>query len=57
MVVRNPIDRVISDVMHEFTVGAYKGELMPPIDDVIRHRAGDISPYRFLGNFYQKFAC
>ena len=55
MVVKNPIDRVISDVMHEFTSGAHKGEPMPPIDDVIMHRAGDISAYHFSGNFYQIF--
>ena len=51
MVVKNPIDRVISDIIHEFTSGAHKGEPMPPIDDVIMHRAGNISAYRFSGNF------
>jgi [heparan sulfate]-glucosamine 3-sulfotransferase 5 len=49
MVVKNPIDRVVSDVLHEFKEGAHKGEPMPPIDDVIMHRAGNFSAYRFTG--------
>ena len=49
MVVKNPIDRIVGDVMHEYADGAHKGEAMPPIDDIILHKAGHISAYRFSG--------
>ena len=35
---RNPIDRVVSDIVHEYTSGMLKGQLMPDIDDIIMGR-------------------
>jgi hypothetical protein len=49
MVVKNPIDRIVSDVLHEYISGAHKGEPMPLIDDVIMDRVGYISAHVFSG--------
>ena len=50
MVVKNPIDRIVSDVLHEFLSGKHKGKVMPPIDDVILGQAGNIEADGFSGS-------
>ena len=35
LVVRNPIDRVVSDIIHEYAVGSQKDEEMPDINNII----------------------
>ena len=35
LVVRNPIVRLVSDIVHEFLVGSLKEEKMPDLDSVI----------------------
>ena len=35
LVVRNPIDRVVSDIIHEYAVGSVKDKEMPDINDII----------------------
>ena len=42
LVVKNPIDRVVSDILHEFSAAQHKDEIMPDIDDIIMGRAGMI---------------
>ena len=42
LVVRNPIDRVVSDIVHEYTSGELKGKPMPNVDDIIMGRTGII---------------
>ena len=40
LVVKNPIDRVVSDILHEFSTAQHKDEIMPDIDDIIMGSAG-----------------
>ena len=35
LVVRNPIDLVVSDIIHEYSVGCLKDKGMPDINDII----------------------
>ena len=51
MVVRNPIKRLVSDIVHEFLVGSLKSEEMPDIDDMILQKSsGDINERISGGN-------
>ena len=44
MVVKNPIDRLVSHIVHEFVQpgGHQGGKIMPDVDDIIMGRAGHI---------------
>ena len=44
MVVKNPIDRLVSHIVHEFAQGGghQGGKIMPDVDDIIMGRAGYI---------------
>ena len=44
MVVKNPIDRLVSHIVHEFVQpeGHQGGKIMPDVDDIIMGRAGYI---------------
>ena len=35
LVVRNPIDRVVSDIIHEYAEGSLKDKEMPDINDIL----------------------
>ena len=39
---KNPIDRVVSDILNEFSAAQHKDEIMPDIDDIIMGNAGQI---------------
>ena len=41
LVVRNPIVRMVSDVVHKFLVGELKEEEMPDIDSVLLYRGNN----------------
>ena len=49
LVVKNPIDRVVSDILHNYVNGLHKGEDMPDINDIIMDRAGYIQTYKDSG--------
>ena len=42
LIVKNPIDRVVSDILHEYSAAQHKEETMPEVDDIILGRAGKI---------------
>ena len=43
LVVKNPIDRIVSHIVHEYQEwGSHQNETMPDIDDIIMGRAGHI---------------
>ena len=42
LIVKNPIDRVVSDILHEYSVAQHRDEVMPDLDDLIMGRAGQI---------------
>ena len=42
LIVRNPIDRVVSDILHEYSVAQHRDEVMPDVNDLIMGRAGQI---------------
>ena len=42
LIVKNPIDRVVSDILHEYSAAQHKDETMPEVDDIIMGRAGQI---------------
>ena len=42
MIVKNPIDRVVSAILEAYTKGNHKKEVMPDIDDLIMNRVGYI---------------
>ena len=50
LVLRNPIDRVVSDILHEYMAGRLKGKHMPDINDIIMNRTGFI-PLFTKGDF------
>ena len=51
LIVKNPIDRVVSHIVHHYVQGPYKDEDMPDIDDIIMGRAGHIpGEYRISHN-------
>ena len=53
LVVKNPIDRVVSDILHNYANGLQKGQKMPDINDIIMDRAGYIQAYKDSGKCKQ----
>ena len=49
LVVRNPIDRVVSDILHTYAVGTQGRHKMPNINDIIMDRVGYIKAYHYSG--------
>jgi hypothetical protein len=49
LVVKNPIDRVVSDILHTYDNGIQAGQKMPDINDIIMDRAGYIQANAFSG--------
>lgn len=47
LVVKNPIDRVVSDILHTYDNGIQAGQKMPDINDIIMDRAGYIQANAF----------
>ena len=43
LIVRNPIDRLVSDILHEFSEAQHRDEIMPDTDDLIMGRTEKIS--------------
>ena len=54
LVVKNPIVRIVSDIVHEFLEGMLKEEEMPDIDRVIFNRGNsyNISGKTIIHSFY-----
>ena len=51
LIVRNPITRLVSDIVHEFLVGSLKNEEMPDIDDMILQRTDAGINQKISGQF------
>ena len=47
LVVKNPIDRVVSDIVHTYAVGVQARHKMPDINDIIMGRAGYLKAYPY----------
>ena len=53
LVVKNPIDRVVSDIIHNYAVGLLARNKMPNINDIIMDKLGYIKAYKDLGKCRQ----
>jgi hypothetical protein len=55
MIVKNPIDRVVSAILQPYLNGNRKTEVMPDIDDLIMDRVGYIPANKKISSRREKF--